>query len=135
MLRSDAREIIVRILDVTAEIRTVVIVEQKTKTLPFNRFLNYNASRLWWRRVELFLKGILSVFHVDAVVAYGRVGIAPLDEGKWIEDHGTHWLGTIWYKSKAIMMEFILSPAQHPNLVLSRLVAEVPRSYADSQTW
>jgi hypothetical protein len=41
------------------------------------------------------LKGKLEVFHVDAVVAYGRVGIAPPDEGEWIEDHGTHWLGTV----------------------------------------
>jgi len=34
------------------------------------------------------------------VVAYGRGGIAPLDEGEWIEDHCTHWLGTIGIKVK-----------------------------------
>ena len=32
------------------------------------------------------LKGEFEVFHVDAVIAYGRVGIAPLDEDVWVEE-------------------------------------------------
>ena len=53
-------------------------------------FVTWNSS----------VKGTFEVFHVDAVVAYGRVGIAPLDEGVWAEDYGTHWLGTIGIKVK-----------------------------------